>query len=224
MGRLPQQLEHIPRQCFVGCTALSNIPIPPFVRTVGLCAFLDCTSLSSMDLPELVSAIGKYAFDSCTSLRSITIRSSASSSTVHFGKDLFCNCPLLSTIRLHPYLWPKLFAAMNKNRAFLFLFFRKYHTTMFDEAERVYRRRHTRRVITENQDFKNRCQPLLLQAKQMVIDEKQARIDELERQVIVEKQARIDESEQPVTTMMMGKKISCNSILIIDPVTITHHT
>ena len=54
---------------------------------------------------------------------------------------------------------------------------------MFDEAEGVYRRRHTRRVITENQDFRNRCQPLLLQAKQTVIDEKQARIDELEQQV-----------------------------------------
>ena len=137
-----------------------------------------------MDLPELVSTIGKYAFDSCTSLRSITIRSSASSSTVHFGKDLFCNCPLLSTIRLHPYLWPKLFAAMNKNRAFLFHVFRKYHTTMFDEAEGVYQRRHTQRVL----------------------DEKQARIDESEQPVIVEKQAWIDESEQPVTTMMMGKK------------------
>ena len=111
---------------------------------------------------------------------------------------------------------------------------------MFDEAEGVYLRRHTRRVITENQDYKNRCQLLLLQAKQTVIDEKQARIDELEQQVktmirqvitenlnfkhrcqplvlqaqkivIDEKHARIDELEQQVTTMI----ISSTMIIII---------
>ena len=42
------------------------------------------------------------------------------------------------------YLWPNnVFAAMNKDPAFLFhFFFRKYHTIMFDAAKEVYRRRH----------------------------------------------------------------------------------
>ena len=116
------------------------------------------------------------------SLQSITIRSSAPSSTVHFGTGLFRNCTQLSIIRIRPYLWPSVFAAMNKDPDFLFRFFRNYHKTMFDEAERTNRRRHTRRVITENQNIKHRVHPLM-KAVQTVIDEKQAHIDKLEEQI-----------------------------------------
>ena len=53
---------------------------------------------------------------------------------------------------------------------------------MFDAAEGVYCRRRARRIITENQNLKNRVHPRM-KAVQTVIDEKQARIDELEQQI-----------------------------------------
>ena len=92
---------------------------------------------------------------------------------------------------------------MNKNPIFIFHFFRKYHITILkigdnhpyyrqtvidekqariDELEQQVKTM-IRQVITENLNFKHRCQPLVLQAQKIVIDEKHARIDELEQQV-----------------------------------------
>ena len=154
---LPPNLERIEMYCFQESTALINVPIPPSVIAIEYHAFARCTSLPSMDLPESITFIGDATFEDCTSLQSITIRSTAPSSAVHFGRGLFQNCTQLSIIRIRPNLWPNIFAAMNKDLDFLFRFFRKYHTTMSDEAERrTNRRRQTRRVITENQNKKHR--------------------------------------------------------------------
>ena len=124
--RLPKSLRAIPEGCFVDCFALVDIPLPQSVRVIGPGSFKYCKKLTSVDFPETFLRLGESAYASCTSLESVTIRC-ASSSNVQFGPNVFQDCTALSTIRMYPWLYPKLFAAMEQHpRDFLYKFVREY--------------------------------------------------------------------------------------------------
>ena len=112
--RLPKNLQVIPRGCFQKCTELTELPLPQSVRELGGYSFLCCRKLTSVDLPESIHLLGEEVYSCCTSLKSITIR--GASSNIEFGRNVFQGCFAVSTIRMYPWLYPKLFAAMEEHR------------------------------------------------------------------------------------------------------------
>ena len=129
--RLPQTLITIPAYSFSNCHSLTDIPIPESVRKVQESSFVNCYSLRSIDLSDNIDKLGKRAFVECTSLEQIIIRSS--SSNIRFGDNIFLRCSSLSTIKVYPWLFPKIFEAMNGDPSFIYKFFHKYHHQIFNE-------------------------------------------------------------------------------------------
>lgn len=171
--RLPQTLITIPCSCFMGCVKLTDIPIPKSVQTLEGWVFSECKSLRSMDLSENVNELGAFLFKNGASLESLTIRSS--SSNIQFGQDFLVWCPLLSTIKVYPWHFPKIFEAMKyvnncsltdavESASFIYKFFHKYHHQILeDEAEvgvvtRQHRNGRRRRRISRNPQKRQRLQ------------------------------------------------------------------
>ena len=123
--RLPNNLTVIPRDCFLGCSLLIDVPIPGTIQTIRFRAFAYCRALSAVDFPESVIAIDEEAYHSCSGLVRVTIRSSRN--VVYVGNKVFRACPSLVTIRVvNPVIWSRVLSAMNYDPSFLYKFVRKY--------------------------------------------------------------------------------------------------
>ena len=137
--RLPKHLRSIPAHCFALCRALTDIPLPQSVQEIRQYSFRSCINLTSIDLSENINRLGGAAYLHCTSLESVTIRC-ASSSNIQIGPNVFKACTALSTIRMFPWLYPKLFQSMQSHpRDFLYKFVREYQHQL--EQYRVQSRR-----------------------------------------------------------------------------------
>jgi len=123
----PQNLRSIPRRCFGGCTSLINIRIPLSVEVIEKDAFSG-SAIQSLVMLENVYQIHWAAFRDCLFLKKVTFHST----TLNFANNIFSNCPSLTIIMIAPWLWPKLFASMNRHPEFMFKFFRQYQTQIFD--------------------------------------------------------------------------------------------
>ena len=130
--RLPNNVTVIPYACFVCCFLLIDVPIPETVRTIKFHAFNQC-ALSAVDLPESVIAIEASAYYHCYSLVSVTIRSS----TIKLARNMFGGCSSLSTIKVYPWHFPKVFEAMTYDPSLIYKFFHKYHHQILDEEAEV---------------------------------------------------------------------------------------
>ena len=125
--RLPINLRVIPMGCFVRCCSLIDVPIPGTVHEVRTGALHGCSSLVSLDLPENVNLIQDYACARCTALKTVAIRSS--SPNLRVGNAVFDSCPSLETIKVYPWIFPKLFHALDSDSYhlnFTYKFYRKY--------------------------------------------------------------------------------------------------
>ena len=109
--------------------------IPGTVQTIKLFAFAQCLALRAVDLPESVIAIEGRAYRGCSNVVSVTIRSSTNA--VQLGRNVFGDCPSLSTIKLYPWHFPKFFEAMNEDASFIYKFFHQYHHQILDEEAEV---------------------------------------------------------------------------------------
>ena len=125
---LPPKLQIISRNCFKNCKSLTHIRIPPSVRRIRKYAFKG-SGLLSIEIPKNVHLIGVGACRNCSSLERVTFHSS---NNLTLGSNIFANCPSLSIILMYPWLWPKLFASMNRHPDFILKFFRQYQTQIFD--------------------------------------------------------------------------------------------
>ena len=86
---LPDNMEEL--DSFARCSNLTEIVIPPLVKTIPFNCFYDCTSLQKVVLPEDLETIEDYAFENCTSLTEMTIPSG-----IHkIAESAFDNCPLV---------------------------------------------------------------------------------------------------------------------------------
>jgi len=124
---LPQNMQSIPDLFLERCSSLTKIRIPKSVKKIGRKAFSGCTGLRSLDLPNTVNTISSFAWSGCDSLECVTIRSDRNSPDMTIGHGIFINCSSLTTIRVYPWLWSKLFASMNDHPEFIFAFFQQYH-------------------------------------------------------------------------------------------------
>ena len=134
---LPPNLQSVPRMCFYDCKSLTHIRIPLSVQQIGVSA-LSGSDLQSIVISHNVHQIDEEACSDCTSLERVTFHSS---SNLTMANNILGNCPLLSVIKIYPWLWPKLFASMNGHPDFIIQFFRQYHQTqIFDFETPVVRR------------------------------------------------------------------------------------
>lgn len=75
---IPEGIEHIGKQAFVGAWYLEQITIPEGVTSIGDFSFAYCLRLAKVSLPSSLSTLGQGAFGSCFSLSDISIPSSVS--------------------------------------------------------------------------------------------------------------------------------------------------
>lgn len=61
---------------FEGCKSLTQIIIPPTLKSIGNCAFWECNSLKQISIPSSITSIEEDSFGHCISLRKIAIPSS----------------------------------------------------------------------------------------------------------------------------------------------------
>ena len=65
-------MEYISSFTFENCTILTNINIPPTVKSIWTSAFEGCTGLTSLTIPSSVIKLGHLLFRDCTNLQSVT--------------------------------------------------------------------------------------------------------------------------------------------------------
>ena len=71
-------LESIGASAFCLCSSLSNIELPPLLKSVGSYAFQHCTNLVTVSLAG-VETIGEYAFSDCNKLSEVRLPSTLKS-------------------------------------------------------------------------------------------------------------------------------------------------
>ena len=63
---LPEHLDYIPTQAFLGCGNITEITVPETVTKIDDYAFAECEKLSSITISQLVTTIGKDILDGCS--------------------------------------------------------------------------------------------------------------------------------------------------------------
>lgn len=90
----PRGTNCTPSGCFIGCSALEYVALPPKLKMIQGSTFSGCVSLRSIHIPESVIAIGAGAFSDCISLEEITIPDKVA----ELSYDLFTNCNNLTNV------------------------------------------------------------------------------------------------------------------------------
>lgn len=91
---IPNSIEHIPDNCFDGCSHLQSCFIGNNVKNIGIAAFSNCDELKTIHIPSSVSKIESLAFSGCWHLEQITIDEGLR----EIGDKVFENCRDLSSI------------------------------------------------------------------------------------------------------------------------------
>lgn len=79
---MPNTVEEIGNQAFMGCLSLENILLSSSLKTIGTQAFENCESLENIAIPSLVENIGTFAFRNCKSVKTLSFEGSESSPTL----------------------------------------------------------------------------------------------------------------------------------------------
>ena len=115
---IPDTVDMVFGEAFLGCTSLESIEIPNSVTWIGGGAFEDCTSLTSIEIPDSVTRIEDWTFSGCYSLTTIIIPDSVTSiggwafeysgltsikipnSVTSIGDYAFSNCSSLTSVTI----------------------------------------------------------------------------------------------------------------------------
>ena len=82
----------IKNDAFYGCSEITEVTIPTYVKSIGTRAFYECTSLKNLEIVNGVTSIGDEAFSKCSALTKVTIPESVTS----LGQVVFANCSSLT--------------------------------------------------------------------------------------------------------------------------------
>lgn len=102
----PLGIQSIGAGVFEGKTALTEIIIPEYLRTIGLNAFKDCTGITKVTVKGPRSnalTIGEASFTGCTALVEVDFQGAAQASgkgAITVGTAAFKDCVNLDTIRI----------------------------------------------------------------------------------------------------------------------------
>ena len=70
---LPENLERIDDEAFLGCVKLQKLDIPPSVTQLGKSAFEFCNELKTLTLPSGITQISERAFAACGGLETVLL-------------------------------------------------------------------------------------------------------------------------------------------------------
>ena len=73
---LPDSIEFIGKESFMGCILLEKINMPKNLKGLGGSAFYNCPSLKTIEFYDSLKTIGAMAFEDCTSLESVKLSNS----------------------------------------------------------------------------------------------------------------------------------------------------
>ena len=76
---LSQEGIEIDKECFEGCSGLTEITLPSTIDRISERCFLDCIKLKKIIIPSTVTKIEYKAFDNCSSLEELIIPTSVKS-------------------------------------------------------------------------------------------------------------------------------------------------
>ena len=93
---IPPSVKSIGDGSFDFCRKLASITIPEGVKVIPRSAFCGCGSLTTIKLPSTIKQIKEYAFESCGNLSSIVIPEGVE----EIPEGAFCFCHSLSEIHL----------------------------------------------------------------------------------------------------------------------------
>ena len=94
--KLPDTVETIGDNAFLGCTALETVNLSRRLASVGSYAFKDCSSLQSAMVPATVLSFGEGVFEGCVSLQSASLPSKLTT----LPKNTFFGCRSLESIEI----------------------------------------------------------------------------------------------------------------------------
>lgn len=97
LENVPDAIEEIQREQFMGCKSLQYFKIGPNVKTIGKYAFCDCSSLLGIDIPSNVTLIDDKAFARCKKMEFFTIEYDSTPLTVGCGNFVDYNLYKLGT-------------------------------------------------------------------------------------------------------------------------------
>ena len=98
---IPDTVEVIGMQAFVGCKDLKSIVIPNSVKRILEDAFSGCTGLTNIEIPSSLTSIDKFAFSGCEGLTSIVIPDTVE----RIDYDAFFGCKGLKSIVIPNTTW-----------------------------------------------------------------------------------------------------------------------
>ena len=68
-------LTSVPEACFLYCSDLEEVTLPPGIESISAYAFEGCTSLKALDVPAACKRVVNQAFTSCWNLKTLIFRS-----------------------------------------------------------------------------------------------------------------------------------------------------
>lgn len=79
----PSSVENIGKGCFSGCSSLTHIELPQFIRKIEENTFVLCISLVQISIPSSVRKIKCESFSKCTSLLQVSLKGYPKLEIVH---------------------------------------------------------------------------------------------------------------------------------------------
>ena len=135
---IPPNVTRLGSGAFCTCASLTSVVFQPSITAttlgIGDGCFFNCQRLLSVDLSERIVDVDYLAFCECKSLNRITIRAP----NVRFGANVFTRCSSSLTIEAYPWLYPKIFEAMDNSfsndPSLIYQTFHRYHHRILGEA------------------------------------------------------------------------------------------
>lgn len=134
----PKSVSQISSGSFSGCTGLSSLIIPEWIKVIEDYAFSDCFRLEKIILSENITLqFGQSVFDGCCSLTSFNLPAG----DISFSQNPFTNCENLSSFTVSPL--NKDWRTNIENNALIYndgsvLVVGCYNTTIDSDIKRIY--------------------------------------------------------------------------------------
>ena len=93
---VPQGTAEILANAYRGRADITEVRLPPSVKSIGPCAFFRCTGITTLLIPEGLESIGNGAFNHCAGVTDLRLPASLLS----LGDDAFYSCTGIASLHI----------------------------------------------------------------------------------------------------------------------------